>query len=77
MAKISASVEHALSIVAHALMCKGMAKNVSGMESFYDFWLKEQTPKDREILNAFQKLSTTARKDFSAMLANDLKGING
>lgn len=77
MAKLSASAGHALSVVAHALMAKGISVNVEGMSGFYEFWLKEQTPKDREIVDAFLKLNQTARKDFSAMLAKDMKGGNG
>lgn len=77
MPKLSAATEHALSIIAHAVMAKGMASNVEGFSGFYEFWLKEQTLKDREIVEAFTKLSTQARKDFSAMLAKDMKGSNG
>lgn len=77
MAKFSAATEHALSIVAHAAMARGMSQNVKGFEGFYEFWLKEQSPKDREIVDAYLKLSDKARKDFSAMLAKDMKGSNG
>lgn len=77
MAKLSAPVEHALSIVAHAIMAQGMASNVKGMEAFYEFWVKEQTPKDQQLIEAFLKLSTKARKDFAEMLSKDLKGSNG
>lgn len=73
MAKLSASAEHALSVVAHASMAKDMAKNVEGMGGFYEFWLKEQTPKDREIVESYIKLSKLAYKDFTAMLAKDMK----
>lgn len=77
MVKLSAATKHALSLVAHAMMAKGISNNVTGMGSFYDFWMKEQTPKDREIIEAFLQLSTRARKDFSAMLAKDMKDSNG
>lgn len=77
MAKFSAATEHALSVVAHALMAKGMATNVKGMGGFYEFWLKEQKPKDREVVEEFLKLSKQATKDFSAMLAKDMKANNG
>lgn len=77
MAKLAASTKHALSVVAHALMAKGLAVNVEGMSGFYEFWLKEQTPKDRDIFDAFLKLNETARKDLTAMLAKDMKGSNG
>jgi hypothetical protein len=77
MAKLSTSTEHALSVVAHAIMAKGMASNVEGFAAFYEFWLKDQTPKDRAIVEVFLKLSTQARTDFSAMLAKDLEGSNG
>ncbi len=73
MAKLSASAEHALSVVAHASMAKDMAKNVEGMGGFYEFWLKEQTPKDREIVESYIKLSKLAYKDFTSMLAKDMK----
>lgn len=77
MAKFSAATEHALSVVAHVAMARGMSQNVEGFEGFYEFWLKEQTPKDREIIDHFHKLSTKARRDFTAMLSKDLKGSNG
>lgn len=77
MAKLSAAVEHALSVIAHASMAKEIASNVDGMGGFYEFWLKEETPKDREIIESYLKLSKQANKDFSAMLAKDLKGSNG
>lgn len=64
-------------MVAHALMAKGIASNVEGLAGFYEFWLKDQTPKDREIVEAFLKMSTKANKDFAAMLAKDMKGGNG
>lgn len=77
MAKLSISTQHALSVIAHAVMAKEIASNVKGFAGFYEFWLKEQVLKDREILETFLKLSTKARKDFSAMLARDMKGNNG
>lgn len=77
MAKLSISTEHALSVVAHAVMAKEMDSNVEGFSGFYDFYLKDQAPKDREIIKQFLKISTQARKDFSAMLARDMKGSNG
>lgn len=73
MARLSASAEHALSVVAHASMAKDMAKNVEGMGGFYEYWLKEQTPKDREIIESYLKLSRRAYKDLAAMLAKDIK----
>jgi hypothetical protein len=72
MAKLSASTEHALSVVAHALMAKGMQANVAGMSGFYDFWLKEQTSKDREIVEQFKRLSNAARSDLASMLKKDI-----
>lgn len=73
MAKFSAATEHALSVVAHAGMANGISKNVEGMKGFLEFWLKEQSAKDREIVDHFHKLSTKANKDLSAMLAKDMK----
>jgi hypothetical protein len=77
MAKLSAATEHAISVIAHVAMARGMSQNVEGMEGFYEFWLKSQTPKDREIIDHFHKLSTNARKDFAVMLSKDLKASNG
>ncbi len=76
MPKLSTSTEHALSVIAHAIMAKEMAGNVEGFAEFYEFWLKEQPPKDRAIVEVFLKLSTQATKEFSALLAKDLKGSN-
>jgi hypothetical protein len=76
MRNLSASTEHALSVVAHASMAKGMASNVEGFAGFYKYWLKEQTRKDIEIIEAFNNLSIKARKDLSAMIAKDLKDSN-
>jgi len=77
MAKLSGATEYALNIVAHALMARGMAKNVKGMDDFYDYWLSLQVAKDREIVEAYIKLATQATKDFSAMLDKDMEKANG
>jgi hypothetical protein len=77
MANLSTATEHALSVVAHALMAQGIAKNVKGMDGLYEFWLKEQTPKDRKVVASFIKLSKQATKDFSAMLVEDKEVGNG
>ncbi len=77
MAKLSAVTEHALSIAAHAIMVKDIDSNVKGFSGLYEFWLKDQTPKDREIVATFLKLATQARKDFTTMLAKDMKDSNG
>lgn len=54
-------------------MARGMSKNVDGFAGFYEFWLKDQSEKDRKILNEFHKESIRANKDFTAMLARDIK----
>jgi|GEM_PF-5345387 len=73
MSKMSAASLHIISVIAHAAMARGMSKNVDGFAGFYEFWLKEQSEKDRKILDEFQRESIRANKDFTAMLARDIK----
>lgn len=77
MAKLSAAAEHALSIAAYAIIVKGIDSNVKGFAGLYEYWLKDQTPKDREIVATFLKLATQAKKDTYTMLAKDMKDSNG
>ncbi|BBE51814.1 hypothetical protein OYT1_ch2298 [Ferriphaselus amnicola] len=77
MAKLSTATEHALSVIAHASMAKDVSRNVEGMGGFYEFWLKDQSPKDRDLIESYLKLSKAAYKDKAAMLAKDVASKNG
>lgn len=50
---LSAATEEALSLVAHALMADGIAKNVEGMADFGKFYRARRTHRDAKNHVAF------------------------
>jgi len=75
MAKLTKSVHHALSLIAHASMAKKLDAevfNANGASGFYDFWLKEQTPSDRAMLKTFSEIGRQAYVDLAKALEKDL-----
>ena len=74
--KLSASAEHALSVIAHLAMAKDLAKNVPGMEKFGEFYLKNIDVKDRAVYARFNDLCRQAYKDLAKLMAEDRKAAN-
>jgi len=75
--KLSVAAEQALSVIAHVAMAQDMAKNVSGMEKFGDFYLKNIDAKDQAIYARFNDLCRQAYKDLARLVEEDIKAGNG
>lgn len=72
MAKISASTEHALSVIAHLAMAKDMSKNIEGMKGFYTFYQDQLSAGDKKIVERFGELCHQAYADLAKLMANEI-----
>ncbi len=73
MAKLSAPTRHALSVVAHAAMARGIQTNVKGAGGFYDYWLKSQPAADRALVQEFDKISREAYAEMARLMKEEAK----
>lgn len=71
MAKQSAAVEHALSVIAHVAMATDMSKKVAGMKGFRTFYVNQLSANDKAILRRFEELTKQAYADAVKMLEKD------
>ncbi len=77
MAKLTASAERALSIIAHLSMASRFDKDVEGMTGFLEFYKKRLSRQDKEVFKRFDELCKQAAKDLVKMLEQDLKAKDG
>ncbi|BCB26464.1 hypothetical protein SKTS_13500 [Sulfurimicrobium lacus] len=72
MAKLSAGAESALSVIAHMAMANQLGKNVPGMADFPEFYKKQMSRQDRDVIDQFDRLCKQAYRDLAKMLKQDL-----
>lgn len=77
MAKLTASAERALSIIAHLSMASRLDKNVLGMTGLLEFYKKQMSRQDMEVFERFDELCKQAARDLGKMLEQDLKAKDG
>lgn len=68
---LSAATEEALSLIAHALMADGIAKNVEGMADFGKFYRARLTHREQKIMSRFEAMCRKAHQDVATMLEQD------
>lgn len=74
MAKLSAAIEHALSVIAHVVMAADMSRKVKGMEGFRDYYMKQIPAADRAIFRRFETKMEQAYADLARLLKEEEGG---
>lgn len=77
MARLSASAERALSIVAHLSMAISIGRDIPDMAGFPEFYKKQMSRQDMEVLERFDELCKQAYRDLAKMLERDMKAKDG